>query len=88
MKNKILTSLALASLMSLYFVGCSSEPKSVGELEKLPREELDKMKEDCHQGKNKNDIECKNISKAIFNQMMNSREYHSIFDDNNKEDKK
>lgn len=47
MKTKILTSLALASLMSLYFVGCSSEPKSVEELSKLSKEELDKLFETC-----------------------------------------
>ncbi|MCH5323054.1 MAG: hypothetical protein J1E31_05720 [Helicobacter sp.] len=49
MKNKILTSLALASLMSLYFVGCSSEPKSVEELKKLSKEELGKIKRSCEE---------------------------------------
>ena len=88
MKTKILTSLALASLMSLYFVGCSSEPKSVEELKKLSKEELTKMKEKCIAKKGEDDIECENIDEALFQKNLGSREYRSIFDDNNKEDKK
>ena len=79
MKTKILTSLALASLMSLYFVGCSSEPKSVEELEKLSISELRKMFDDkeCKYKysvvtkriigeKNKDSIECENIYHAVI----------------------
>ena len=69
MKTKILTSLALASLMSLYFAGCSSEPRSVEELRKLySKEELKKMHEEKCDGKKENeqDRECANIAQAYL----------------------
>ena len=88
MKTKILTSLALASLMSLYFVGCSSE-KSAEELEKLSQEELTKMKEKCIAKKGARDEECMRISNVLFIKEQENKTYHSMFeDDNNKEDKK
>ena len=77
MKAKILTSLALASLISLYFVGCSSEPKSVEELKKLSDDELKKMQEECFTKKG-NSVECENIRRARLSKSLNSQEYTPI----------
>lgn len=55
--KKIISGLAVASLATFTFFGCSSEPRSIEEFQKMPKEELDKFRKECENKFNSADFQ-------------------------------